>query len=133
MLDAGVAFAQSIPLCSNFIRLFPHVLHSIVAPFILIPNKLATRTFFKHVIPEVCNRLQDYDRRQNDPEKKSAEPQPNDYLQWTINHAKKSPVALESEPRIIAGRILMLNFAAIHTSTFSLTHGRSPVLSAARI
>ena len=123
LTKAGIGFAQSIPMCSLMIRMFPKMAYPLVARLITIPNKIYTRRFFKCILPEIQQRIDEYDRRQNDPEGKT-QPEKQDYLQWTLNHAKKSGDPAEYSPKMLAGRILMLNFAAIHTSTFSLTHSK---------
>ena len=73
--------------------------------------------------------LEDYDRRQTDPESKSADSQPNNYLQWTINAAKISGTPKDLDPKTIAGRVLLMQFAAIHTSSFAITHAILDLLS----
>lgn len=47
---------------------------------------------------------------------------PNDFLQWQIDRGAASGLPIESDPKTIASRLLATNFAAIHTSTFSITH-----------
>jgi cytochrome P450 len=42
-------------------------------------------------------------------------------LQWQIDRGAASGIPTESDPKTIAARLLVINFAAIHTSTFSIT------------
>ncbi|KAK5275065.1 hypothetical protein LTR16_012716, partial [Cryomyces antarcticus] len=66
-------------------------------------------------------------RKQADPELKYEEP--NDLVQWILNYAGAREQAAESEPANVAARIVILNFAAIHTSTFSFTNTLFDLLS----
>ncbi|EXJ95601.1 hypothetical protein A1O1_00723 [Capronia coronata CBS 617.96] len=61
-------------------------------------------------------------RKDDDLEKKLGTTEPNDFLQWSIHRARDSGIGVEQDPDIIAERILSVNFAAIHTSTFSITN-----------
>jgi cytochrome P450 len=94
----------------------------LAATIITIPNKLYFRKFWKLIDPEIHVRLAEFERRAVNPEKKTSEPERNDYLQWHINYAKKTSMLSELKPRMIASRIMMMNFAAIHTTTFSMTN-----------
>jgi cytochrome P450 len=47
---------------------------------------------------------------------------PNDCLQWLVDHAEASALPYERKPRTIALRLLLTNFAAIHTSSFTITN-----------
>jgi cytochrome P450 len=71
--------------------------------------------------PEIERRLADYDARQRDPENKSHAPEPNDCLQWTIRQAKNIGDPYLWKPTTLAIRMMLLNFAAIHTSSFAIT------------
>ncbi|KAL2287065.1 hypothetical protein FJTKL_06080 [Diaporthe vaccinii] len=50
------------------------------------------------------------------------DPEPNDFLQWTINHAMRTGDSHFYQVETLAGLQLLLNFASIHTSTFAITH-----------
>jgi cytochrome P450 len=68
----------------------------------------------KLVIPEIIRRQQTYPGALK-------EQKPNDFLQWQIDRASALGIPLESDPKTISARLLATNFAAIHTSTFSIT------------
>jgi cytochrome P450 len=53
---------------------------------------------------------------------KSGQDKPKDFLQWTMDRAAASGLPIESEINTIANRILTVEFAAIHTSTISITN-----------
>lgn len=68
-------------------------------------------------------RLKEHEQRLAcDLEKTAMDPEPNDFLQWTINHAMKNGDPHFYKVETLAGLQLLLNFASIHTSTFAITH-----------
>jgi cytochrome P450 len=130
LLDAGMAFAQDVPQASMVLRLLWAPLRPLAARVITRPNHRHWAEFLAVVRPEVERRLREYDLRQQgrdtetdaDPEKTGSLPPPrNDYLEWTVRQAKESGDPYMYDWRTIAGRILLLNFAAIHTTSFTLT------------
>ncbi|KAH6989850.1 putative cytochrome P450 [Ilyonectria destructans] len=122
LLDAGMAFAQDIPLASQVLRVFWKPVRAVVAPLVTLSNRIHTNRFYRLLKPEIERRLQEYDARHKDPESKMATPNRNDFLQWSINQAKESGDPYMYHPKTLSGRVLLLNFAAIHTSSFSITH-----------
>ena len=50
------------------------------------------------------------------------EKEPNDFISWLIHEVAAVPNAEERTPERISLRIMTLNFAAIHTSTFTATN-----------
>jgi cytochrome P450 len=121
LLTEGMGYAQDVPLTSTVLRMIWKPVRPLAALFLTIPIHLRTRRFEKIVVPEIDKRLADYEARQRDPENKSYGPEPNDFLQWTIRQAKEMGDPYLWKPTTLAGRILLLNFAAIHTSSFSIT------------
>lgn len=121
LLAEGMAYAQDVPLTATVLRMVWKPLRPVVALFLTLPIRLRTRRFEKIIVPEIEKRLADYDARQRDPENKALGPEPNDFLQWTIKQAKTIGDPYLWKPTTLAGRILLLNFAAIHTSSFSIT------------
>ncbi|KAI1415223.1 cytochrome P450 [Hypoxylon sp. FL1857] len=122
LLDMGIAYAQDVPMSSTALRFTPSLLRPLMAPFITLPNRIHTRKFYSILRPEVERRLREYDARRADPETKAADKEPNDFLQWSIKQAKTSGDPYLMKPDTLAGRILLLNFASIHTSSFAITH-----------
>ncbi|RYP42010.1 hypothetical protein DL767_000641 [Monosporascus sp. MG133] len=119
LLDAAMAFAQDVPVASQ-------VLRPLVALVATITNKIHTRWFQKLLEPEVERRLREWDARHAGPEataKDQRSEERNDFLQWTPRQAKASgdPYYMW-RPKTLARRILLLNFAAVHTSSFSITN-----------
>lgn len=122
LLDAGMALAQDIPLSSTVLRFVWEPLRPLAAPLITLPNRIHTRRFNKIVLPEVRRRLKEYEMRRADPENKAVDEEPNDFLQWSIHQAKALDDPYYGKPETLAGRVMLLNFASIHTSSFAITH-----------
>ncbi|KAK7920497.1 hypothetical protein PG985_008519 [Apiospora marii] len=113
LLDAGVAYAQAIPVAAQLISLFPASLRFLVAPFITMPNRAYEKKWFKLVVPEIEARLRDYGEKGQEKA---------DFLQWSIHQAKETGDAYMWEPKTLAARVLLVNAAAVHTSAFAITH-----------
>ncbi|KAI5919905.1 putative cytochrome P450 [Camillea tinctor] len=123
LVNNGMAFAIDIPLSSTIIKLIWKPLRPLLAPLATIPNRIHTRRFRKILISEIDRRLRNYDKQQSDPEdnKCPAEREPNDFLQWSIQQAKAAGDPYMWRRETLADRILMVNFAAIHTTSFTST------------
>lgn len=115
LLDNGIAFAQGLGFTSIILRCMPQTLRPILGRALTIPVKRVSRRFFKALRPEVERRLQEL----KDGHETSKN---NDFLQWIIDAAVKSGDPYMLQPETIMGRVLILNFVSIHTSTFALTH-----------
>ncbi|KAK7948827.1 uncharacterized protein PG986_009713 [Apiospora aurea] len=113
LLDAGVAYAQAIPVAAQLISLFPTSLRWLVAPLITMPNRAYEKTWFKFTLPEVEARLRGH---------ADDGPAKADFLQWSIQQAKESGDDYMWEPKTLAARLLLVNAAAVHTSSFAITH-----------
>jgi cytochrome P450 len=121
LLVEGMGYAQDVPLTSTVLRMVWKPIRPLVALFLCLPIRFRTGRFRNILVPEIKKRLADYDARQRDPEDKSHGPEPNDFLQWTIKQAKDMGDPYLWKPTTLADRILLLNFAAIHTSSFTIT------------
>lgn len=110
MLDHAAGWAQAVPVTATIIRTLPGIVRPILAPLISWTAHKHARAYSKFLIPEI-------ERRQH-----SSKATSNDFLQWQINRGAASGLAIESDPRNIALRLLAVNLAAIHTSTFSITN-----------
>ncbi|KAK4184334.1 cytochrome P450 [Podospora australis] len=119
-LELGMAYAQDVPVASQLLRLLSPVIRPLAAYFITIPAKRHSKAFNQLIFPEIQARLDEYDARQQDPEKKSIKAK-NDFLQWTVQQAKEMGDPYHWKLETLAGRIILLNFAAIHTSSFAIT------------
>lgn len=113
-------------MASNVLRLLPRVLRPILSPLITLPNRWHNAAFNKYIIPEIKSRLQ---ALKGTADSKVELGQPRDFLQWLINHAAKTLPPAESDPYVLAGRLLIMEFSALHTTGFALTHVLYDLLS----
>lgn len=121
MLKLGVAFAQDIPLSSMLLKPFPNFIKPLVAPIITLPNRIHTNKFVKILEPEIKVRLEEYDALSN-ASGKPPKSERHDFLQWLIEQAKDIGKPKNWGTNALSERILLLNFASIHTTTFAITH-----------
>ncbi|KIX01016.1 uncharacterized protein Z518_10082 [Rhinocladiella mackenziei CBS 650.93] len=121
-LAHGIGFATAVPVASVLLRQIPTPLRPLAAFVITRPNRHHTKSFARIIRPEIERRQRLLDNQTGDVEKKVGETEPNDFLQWSIHRARDCPAPAENDPDIIAERLLAVNFAAIHTSTFSITN-----------
>ena len=123
LLDAAVAFALDIPISSSLLHLFWKPIRPLAALLITLPNRIHSYRFFKIIRPEVQRRLKEYKALRADPESKAlAVEKPNDFLQWSIDQATSLDDPYYGKVETLAGRVLLVNFTSIHTSSFAITH-----------
>lgn len=131
LLAAGIAYAEDVPFGGMLIKMVWKPLRPLFAPFITIPNRIHTRRFYNVILGEVKERLRVYHARKavnrlSKEEKKNSsvevEVPKNDYLEWLIQQADELGDPYFAQPDTLAGRLLLLNFAAIHTSSFAITN-----------
>ncbi|KAI1148836.1 putative cytochrome P450 [Nemania diffusa] len=127
LVNNGMAFAIDVPLSSTIIKLIWKPLRPFLAPLVTIPNRLHTWRFRKILTSEIARRLRIYDENQRDPENTKREP--NDFLQWSIQQAKAAGDPYMWRSTILADRILVVNFAAIHTTSFTSTEALLDLVS----
>lgn len=114
-------FAMDVILSASIIlRPLPHFLKPIVGPLVTIPNRRRWRNTTKYTLPIINERLANFKRKQEDPSFKWDEP--NDYISWHINLAMAEGRHDELTPDMISRRLMPLNFAAIHTTSVTLTN-----------
>lgn len=131
LLKTGVAFAQDIPFSSLLLKAFPSFIRPVVAPLVTLPNRIHTRKFESILAPEIKARLEKYDAREQDVDgpSKNSKHEHNDFLQWLITQSKEIGNPKNWQTGALAQRVLLLNFAAIHTSTFAITHALLDIAS----
>lgn len=129
LVDAGMSYAGALPSEARRIRMYPKFIKPLVAPFIIKGTKAHTKAFYDILTPDIEKRLREFDLRQGNPKMEGLEPEHNDFLQWSIAQAKAHPDPRMAKPATLAGRVLMLNFGAIHTTSFTMTHAIFDLLS----
>ncbi|KAJ7081018.1 cytochrome P450 [Mycena epipterygia] len=108
-LELNIRYTIDVAIRGQLIRMFPPILRPIIGP-LLSARKKNLRQAIKIIGPLVKQRLL---------ENESSSEQPhNDLISWLLAAA---PADRRTVPAIVE-RILMVNFAAIHTSSMSFTH-----------
>ncbi|KAI6380610.1 hypothetical protein MCOR25_001547 [Pyricularia grisea] len=125
-LKLSTACAQDLPISAQLLTFIWKPLRPVLAPIVTLAARTRLRRYKRAIAPEVNRRLAAWDARVRDAESEggkfgTTDGEPNDFLQWTIRHAKESGNPTMWELDILAGRTLMLNFAAIHTSSLTQT------------
>ncbi|TKA63890.1 hypothetical protein B0A49_08407 [Cryomyces minteri] len=100
--------------------LLPALLKPLIGHFFAIPCHFRDWQFSRHLAPVIDARLRDVERKERDPSYRYDEP--NDLLQWIIMYAVTKGEPHERNPRYLASRICIMNFAALHTSTVTTTN-----------
>jgi cytochrome P450 len=129
LLQTGVACARDVPTTAMLLRFFWKPIRPLLGLIITIPSRIHTNRFHRIMKPEIDRRLRAYDAQQTDPEAKTLKDQPNDFLQWSIRQAKESGDPYMWKSYTLASRIMLLNFASIHTSSFAITHALLDLVS----
>lgn len=124
LLENGVKYAVGLPMVAGVLRFLWGPVKSLLAPLLMIPCRIHTHRFYRVMREEIRRRLRAYDVRQAGTEKKGVPEPANDFLQWSIHQAKEEYPGNQylSDVETLAGRVLLLNLAAIHSSSFAMTH-----------
>ncbi|KAH8690328.1 cytochrome P450 [Talaromyces proteolyticus] len=129
LLRTATQFSRDVVITSYLLRLFPALIRPVVATIITIPNRRNINAFINVLRPEIvrrkaatmnCSYIED-----------SGSTEQNDYLQWTLRAAISSKSDKETSLEVIAGRLLAVNFAAMHTSTLAISNILLDLASAA--
>lgn len=120
LLDAGIAYTVGMHAGAALLRLLWRPLRPLAALAVTLPGRLQTWRFCSVLREEIRRRIREY--ASGSSVEKGASHQPNDYLQWCIQQAAAQDDEYLGRVDTIAGRLLMINSAAIHTSSFSITH-----------
>lgn len=129
LVNNGMAFAVDLPLSSGIIKLIWKPLRPFMAFLATIPNRIHTNRFRKILLEEIGDRLRVYDKYLGGPGDSAAKREPNDFLQWSIQQAKATGNPYMWRRHTLADRILVVNFAAIHTTSLTSTDALFDLLS----
>ncbi|OIW30139.1 cytochrome P450 [Coniochaeta ligniaria NRRL 30616] len=112
-------YAQCVPVSAYLLRCTPKWLKPLVGPLLTLRGRWHTYQFCKIVKPTIERRLKEFDARKGDPEANKTVR--NDFLEWSIKQAEEIGDPSLRTPRKLGERILVLNFAAIHTTSLTIT------------
>lgn len=102
------------------LRFTPHWLKSVVGRIATMPNTYHWKNTAKYTLPMIIDRLANIRKKKEDPTFDWIEP--NDYISWHINIALAEDRQDELTPEMISRRLMPINFAAIHTTTLTITN-----------
>jgi cytochrome P450 len=92
------------------LHFIPEYLKRLVALLLFRDLQRGHKVAYKHIVPIIHHRR----AHENDKDYKK----PNDFLQWLLDIA----VGSEATDDYLVSRILVLNFASVHTTTLTYTH-----------
>ena len=122
-LKNAVGFAQDVAVAGKIINVLPAWMKPVIGRLVTIPNRLHYKRASQWLMPHIKDRLEQY----NSGDKRS---QNNDFITWIIEDATKHGDPRGLDPEIISFRIIDVNFAAIHTSSFTSTNALLDITSA---
>ncbi|KAJ7730246.1 cytochrome P450 [Mycena maculata] len=117
---AGTHFARDISVSSYILHLFPKFMKPAVAWFVTMPNRHHSGIAMKYLKPLIKQRIEDMKRKEADPT--YAWEEPNDFITWMVRESFKRNTEEERSVYGLAYRVVLLNFAAITTSTIMATN-----------
>lgn len=121
IIEAAMNNAQGIGMSCLILRCSPQVLRPILGPLLTWPHKIESRKFYKMVGPEVRQRLA-IAMSQGGYGETREKSQKGDYMQWLIEAAVESGDPYMMKPETIMGRILLVNFVAVHVSSMVIVN-----------
>ncbi|KAJ7053953.1 cytochrome P450, partial [Mycena amicta] len=119
-LDSANDFATAVGVSGVLLHFFPKFMRPAVAWFLTIPNRRATRISMKHLQPLVKQRIMDMKNKEADPTYPFQEP--NDFVTWMVRESFKRKTEAETSDYALAYRMVLLNFAAITTTSVTVTN-----------
>lgn len=115
-LDSRKLTSSPIPSVL-ILNAFPDWLKPTASKLTTIVNRIYVSRCMRHLKPMFTQRIADAEALERNPNSKS--PLPNDLIAWAINDALDRGEGLES---LLIGRLFMVNFAAVETSTATITN-----------
>ncbi|KIV86966.1 hypothetical protein PV11_02540 [Exophiala sideris] len=135
-IENATGFAEDIAWSSTILRLFPGLLRPLAARFVTKANHKHAQEFTQILTPEIQRRQQILDEAgpaDDATEDSGAHTQgKNDFLQWLLTRSltKSHSKPDETDPDIIAARLLHINFASVHTTSFIASNALLDILAA---
>jgi cytochrome P450 len=112
-LSVAQRFTNAIGLSALLIRTLPRFLKPILGPLIAFPCHYHYYCSLKFLKPLIDSRLVKKDKYKE---------APNDLIEFMIENETSSNSTSKCNSETIRSRVLCLNFAGIHTSTFTMTN-----------
>ncbi|PKY04920.1 putative P450 monooxygenase [Aspergillus campestris IBT 28561] len=120
-------YTTDVVVNGAILRVLPKFLHPVIGRLLSLRNQWHYSRTAKYTIPIIEERLRHMERKRNDPTYDWE--QPSDYITWHINLAIAENNSIEMDPIMISRRLMPINFAAIHTTTITITNAVIDILS----
>ncbi|CAL1703341.1 unnamed protein product [Somion occarium] len=127
-LMAGIRFARDVSVSSYILHAFPKFMKPFVTLFASYPNRREARTCMKYLEPLIAERIENMQRKEHDPS--YAWEAPEDFITWMVRESFKRNTEDERSVYALAYRIVLLQFAAITTTTITSTNALLDIWSA---
>jgi len=118
-LKAMGSFANDVIMSMTLLGFVPRLLKPILGPLFTLPNRYHHYLSAKFTKPLIEQRKVDMERAARDPTFEWEEP--NDYISWHLRLAQAENRTVEQDPDMISRFLMPINFAAIHTTVFTVT------------
>ncbi|KAE8444351.1 hypothetical protein EG329_000661 [Mollisiaceae sp. DMI_Dod_QoI] len=125
-LNNAGQFSTDIAISGALIRLIPSFLKPLLAWIVLLPNRWHLYKCSKYLVPFIRQRIADLN---NARETGATKEQWNDFTTWYLEEVADNPDPTLRSPEKVMKRLMTINFAAIHTSTFTATNMLFDLLS----
>lgn len=113
------AFAIDVITVAALMPFVPRFLYPIVGHLMSIPNHYHYWRTRRHTLPVIKQRLADIEEKDSNPDSKLEIPE--DYITWHIRVAKSEGKTKELDPDMVSRFLMPIEFAAIHTTSLTLT------------
>ncbi len=120
ILKSMSAFARDVIQTTLLLQFTPKLFHPVMGPIYALPNTIHYRQSRAYTLPLVQERVENMKKKDADPNFEWEEP--NDFLMWHIRSAHNENNKQEMDPEMACRRLMPLGFAAIHTTTLSITN-----------
>lgn len=108
-------------MCAMFMKLFPPILKRPIGELLALVIRYHYSQCAKLLMPFFAQRIAAW--------RDNAELLPNDFSTWSVQHAMIRNDEEEKTPNILSRRLILINFAAIHTTTMTTTNLILDILS----
>ncbi|KAK5655624.1 hypothetical protein OQA88_5555 [Cercophora sp. LCS_1] len=112
LLQLAGQYAQIVPMAAVMLRMCWGPVKTVLGAALRARIWIVAKKWERRLGPEIRARVKEFDE---------SEKAKNDFLGWCIGQAKAMGEPALWSTSTLAGRVLLLNFAAIHTSSFGLT------------
>ena len=119
-LRSSSTFAKNVVITATLINLLPSILRPIFGPIITAYDMFHFRKLRNIILPIIKERSWEFFSDKDYPKRDYSEH--NDYVQWALHDAFSHENPNERALDLITKRLVVLSFAAIHSSVITITN-----------